>query len=79
MYENMKPKDAARIFERLDMKILVDVATEINPRKMADILAQMTPDLAEKPYRRAGRPRRNRAKAAGAEQLPKIEGKPAGT
>ena len=28
MYENMKAKDAARIFDRLDMKILVDVSTQ---------------------------------------------------
>ena len=31
MYENMKAKDAARIFDRLDMKILVEVATQIKP------------------------------------------------
>ena len=42
MYENMKPKDAARIFDRLDMKILVDVSTQMNPRKMSEILAQMS-------------------------------------
>ena len=48
MYENMKPKDAARIFDRLDMKILVDVSTQMNPRKMSDILAQMSPDAAER-------------------------------
>ena len=48
MYENMKPKDAARIFDRLDMKILVDVATEIKPRKMSEILAQMSPEAAER-------------------------------
>ena len=27
MYENMKAKDAAKIFDRLDMQILVEVAT----------------------------------------------------
>ncbi len=48
MYENMKSKDAARILDRLDMKILVDVATQINPRKMSEILAQMTPEAAER-------------------------------
>src|SRR5262249_25639403 len=36
MYENMKAKDAARIFDRLDLKILVDVSTQINPRKMSE-------------------------------------------
>ncbi len=48
MYENMKAKDAARIFERLDMKILVEVATQIKPAKMSEILAQMTPEAAER-------------------------------
>ena len=48
MYENMKPKDAARIFDRLDMRILLEVATQINPRRMSDILAQMTPESAER-------------------------------
>ena len=32
MYENMKAKDAAKIFDRLDLKILVEVSTQINPR-----------------------------------------------
>lgn len=48
MYENMKPKDAARIFDRLELKVLMDVTSQINPRKMSDILAQMSPDTAEK-------------------------------
>jgi flagellar motility protein MotE (MotC chaperone) len=48
MYENMKPKDAARVFDRLDLRILVEVATQINPRKMSDILAQMAPESAER-------------------------------
>ena len=47
MYENMKAKDAAKIFDRLDLKILVEVATLINPRRMSDILAQMQPDMAQ--------------------------------
>jgi len=75
MYENMKPKDAARIFDRLDLNILVSVSTKINPRKMSDILAQMSPDAAERLTvelaSRAGGPQ----KAQGADQLPKIEGK----
>ena len=36
MYENMKPKDAARILERLDMRILVEVVTAIKPAKMSE-------------------------------------------
>ena len=47
MYENMKPKDAARIFERLDMGVLLTVAQEMNPRKMAAVLARMDPVSAQ--------------------------------
>ena len=48
MYENMKAKDAAKIFDRLDLKVLVDVSTKINPRRMSDILAPMSPEVAER-------------------------------
>jgi flagellar motility protein MotE (MotC chaperone) len=76
MYENMKAKDAARIFDRLDMRILVDVATQMNPRKLSDILAAMSSETAEKLTvelaNRAGGP----SKDVG--ELPKIEGKPTG-
>ena len=37
MYENMRPKDAAKIFDRLDLKIQVDLVAQMNPRKMSDI------------------------------------------
>jgi flagellar motility protein MotE (MotC chaperone) len=43
MYENMKPKDAATIFNELDMPVLLGVAKAMNPRKMAPILARMNP------------------------------------
>lgn len=48
MYENMKPKDAARIFDRLELDILLKVVRQMKPRKMADILARMSPEAAEK-------------------------------
>jgi flagellar motility protein MotE (MotC chaperone) len=48
MYENMKPRDAAKIFDRLDITVLIEVASEINPRKMSDIMAQMSADTAER-------------------------------
>lgn len=41
MYSNMKPKDAAAIFNELDINILVRVAKQITPRKMSPILAAM--------------------------------------
>ncbi len=48
MYEAMKPKEAARIFEKLDTKVLMQVTMAINPRKMSEILAAMSPESAEK-------------------------------
>ena len=76
MYENMKPKDAARIFNRLDMRVLIEVATAIKARTMSEILANMTSEAAEKLTVELA----NRASAQAAPQeggqLPKIEGKP---
>lgn len=77
MYENMKPKDAARIFDRLDMKVLVEVTTAINPRKMSEILAQMSPEAAERlTVELASRAGAQTTQAP--DQLPKIEGRPTG-
>lgn len=41
MYETMKAKDAAGIFNNLDMNVLLRVAKTMSPRKMAPILAEM--------------------------------------
>ena len=41
MYENMRPKDAANIFNNLEMNVLLQVAKMMPPRKMAPILAEM--------------------------------------
>jgi len=46
MYSNMKSKDAAKIFERLDFNVLVGVARRLKPRVLAPILASMDPDVA---------------------------------
>ncbi|MEM8826442.1 MAG: hypothetical protein AAGD40_05905 [Pseudomonadota bacterium] len=46
MYAAMRPKDAARIFERLDLAVQVDVALAMKDRTMAAILAEMSPDVA---------------------------------
>jgi flagellar motility protein MotE (MotC chaperone) len=48
MYENMKPKDAARIFDRLDITVLVEVVEQMQTRKMSPILAKMDPAVAER-------------------------------
>ena len=74
MYEGMKPKDAAKVFDRLEMSVLFDIASQIAPRKMSDILGLMAPEAAERltveMARRAGPDR-----SASAVELPKIEGK----
>ena len=46
IYENMKPKDAANIFNTLDMNVLLPVIAKISERKASPILAAMDPDKA---------------------------------
>jgi flagellar motility protein MotE (MotC chaperone) len=43
IYENMKPKDAAKIFEQLDMGIMLEVVERMKEQKVAPILAEMNP------------------------------------
>lgn len=75
MYENMKPKDAAKIFDRLDLRILIDVATQINPRRMSDILAAMSTEAAERLTVELAT-RAPDGRSPNAADLPKIEGRP---
>jgi flagellar motility protein MotE (MotC chaperone) len=44
----MKPKEAARIFDTLDMDILLSVVEQMRGRKMAPILANMNPEVAQR-------------------------------
>lgn len=77
MYENMKAKDAARIFDRLEMRILVEVASQINPRRMSDILGNMSSEAAERlTVELANRATAAMDKSQDIGNLPKIEGKP---
>jgi flagellar motility protein MotE (MotC chaperone) len=46
IYENMKPKDAAKIFEDLEMNTLLDVAERMKERKLAPVMAKMDPQKA---------------------------------
>jgi flagellar motility protein MotE (MotC chaperone) len=74
MYESMKPKDAAKVFDHLEMPVLIEIASQIAPRKMSDILGLMQTEAAERLTvelaHRAGSDR-----SASATELPKIEGK----
>ncbi len=74
MYENMKPKDAARVFDRLEMSVLFEIASQIAPRKMSDILGLMSPEAAERLTTEMAR-RAGANQAAAVAELPKIEGK----
>ena len=44
IYEGMKPKDAARIFDTLDIDILVTVLSKMSERKVSPVLAAMNPE-----------------------------------
>lgn len=46
IYEGMKAKDAAKIFNTLDMDILIDVTSAMSERKLAPVMAAMDPDRA---------------------------------
>src|SRR5258706_1739219 len=74
MYEAMKPKDAAKVFDRLEMPVLIEIASQIAPRKMSDILGQMSAEAAERLTVELAR-RAGADKSAAVADLPKIEGK----
>jgi flagellar motility protein MotE (MotC chaperone) len=72
MYEGMKPKDAAKVFDRLEMGVLIEIASQIAPRKMSDIMGLMQPEAAERLTVELARRANGGDKAP---ELPKIEGK----
>lgn len=47
IYENMKPKEAAPIFERTELSVLLDILVRMPEKKSAPILAKMDPQLAK--------------------------------
>jgi flagellar motility protein MotE (MotC chaperone) len=74
MYESMKPKDAAKVFDRLEMSVLYEIASQIAPRKMSDIMGLMQPEAAERLTVELAR-RAGTEKSTSTAELPKIEGK----
>src|SRR5262249_13337945 len=74
-YESMKPKDAAKVFDPLEMGVLIEIASKIAPRKMSDIMGQMSPDAAERLTVELARRAGGDKSAGSAAELPKIEGK----
>jgi flagellar motility protein MotE (MotC chaperone) len=75
MYEAMKPKDAAKVFDRLEMPVLLEIAAQIAPRKMSDIMGLMQPDAAERLTVELARRATGDKSASASADLPKIEGK----
>jgi flagellar motility protein MotE (MotC chaperone) len=75
MYENMKPKEAAAIFDVMDMKVLVEVTSKMAPKKAGDVIAKMEPASAERlTVALAKREEAKAAMPANPANLPKIEG-----
>jgi flagellar motility protein MotE (MotC chaperone) len=76
MYAAMKPKDAARIFNRLDRKVLLGIAHAMKPQSMSAILAAMEPEKAREMTMALAGGGEKGAMASGGEgaQLPQIVG-----
>ena len=47
IYENMKPGEAARIFNTLDLDVLVSVMSKMSERKLSPIIGQMESERAK--------------------------------
>lgn len=47
IYEIMKPKEAAKIFETLEMPILLGVVQKMKPARTASVMAEMNPEKAK--------------------------------
>ncbi|MCX5619945.1 MULTISPECIES: MotE family protein [Bombella] len=46
IYEQMSPRDAAAMFDVLDMRVMVPVAQHMIPRRISEVIGNMTPDRA---------------------------------
>ncbi|NLH81549.1 MAG: hypothetical protein GX458_11990 [Phyllobacteriaceae bacterium] len=78
MYESMKAKDAARVFDKLDISLLAEIARQMNPKKLGDVVSKMASDQAEKlTVELSNRRQREAVPATPAPQteLPKIQGR----
>ena len=73
MYESMKPKDAAKVFDRLEMAVLIEIASQITPQKMSRHPGADAAGGRRAADGRTGPPRQRRQRTR--RELPKIEGK----
>lgn len=60
IYEAMKPKEAARIFDEMDMDVLLMVVGKMNERRLAPVLAAMSPAKAKDVTQQLADQQRNR-------------------
>lgn len=74
MYESMKAKDAARVFDKLDIALAADLGRQMNPKKLGDIVAKMSAEQAEKLTVELAN-RRGAEVAPAQHVLPKIQGR----
>jgi flagellar motility protein MotE (MotC chaperone) len=70
IYETMSPKDAARIFEQLDMGVLLAVVEHMKERNAAPILAAMDPAKARTVTQALAERRDRRVKAENPAKTP---------
>ncbi|MES2906505.1 MAG: hypothetical protein V4691_05700 [Pseudomonadota bacterium] len=92
MYETMKTKSAAAIFNSLDMDVMIEVVSRMKPQVTAQIMAAMEPAAAQKLTVEMARrsleplaakaamgknPRAKGKTAAGPKELPRIDTPPA--
>ena len=63
IYSSMKPKDAARIFEGLDMPLLLAIVSKISERKLALIITNLSADKARDLTKKISRKSTNLSKA----------------
>lgn len=71
LYSSMKPKDAARIFNTMELEIMTGLSLQMKPRVLSAIMAAMKPTVAQRlTLEMATQGNPNRKSAA---VLPKIE------
>lgn len=70
VYENMKPKDAAKIFNELELPVMMSVVERMKVRKLAPIIAAMTPDNARKVTRALAKRQKKSADEVSAGAVP---------
>ena len=73
VYSGMKPKSAAKIFNKLDMDVLLGLVKRMRPRATSAIMAAMDTDAAQRLTLEIAK--RSQAEDAAAAALPKIKGR----